>query len=78
MSNLRQSFQSQLEAAGVPINQAAAAADALARQSDGELPVPLPPNTPEQAAVTSAWHWMSAQKESHPTKRSSSGVRLGH
>jgi hypothetical protein len=42
MSDLKQAFQSQLIAAGVPVNQATAAAEALARQSAGELPVPLP------------------------------------
>lgn len=61
MSDLKQAFQSQLIAAGVPVNQATAAAEALARQSAGELPVPLPPDSAEQGALTSAWHWMNAK-----------------
>ncbi len=67
MSDLKQAFQSQLIAAGVPVNQATAAAEALARQSAGELPVPLPPDSPEQAAVTSAWHWINAKKQGDET-----------
>ena len=63
MNDLKQAFQSQLIAAGVPVNQATAAAEALARQSVGELTVPLPPDSPEQAAVTSAWHWLNAKKQ---------------
>jgi len=63
MNDLKQAFQSQLIAAGVPVNQATAAAETLARQSAGELPVPLPPDSPEQAAVTSAWHWMNAKRQ---------------
>ena len=67
MSNLKQAFQSQLIAVGVPVNQATAAAEALARQSAGELPVPLPSDSPGQAHVTSGWHWMNAKERGNET-----------
>lgn len=63
MSDLKQAFCSQLIAAGVPVNQATAAAEVLARQSAGELPVPLPPDSAEQATVTSAWHSYECQEQ---------------
>lgn len=62
MNDLKQAFQSQMEASGVPTNQAAAAADALARQSNGELPVPLPEGTEELKAVRSAYTWFCAKQ----------------
>ena len=64
MSDLKEAFQSQMEARGVPTNQAAAAADALARQSNGELPVPLPEGSQELEAVRSAYAWFCAKQRS--------------
>jgi hypothetical protein len=62
MSDLKQAFQSQMEAAGVPTNQAAAAADALAKQQQKELPCPLPEGSEELQAVRSAYTWFCAKQ----------------
>jgi hypothetical protein len=40
MSDLKQAFQSQLIAAGVPVNQATAAAEALAVKAQVNFPFP--------------------------------------
>jgi hypothetical protein len=58
---IKNSMQQQLEAAGVPTNQARDAANVLARQNVGELPFPLP--TEEQHIVSSAYQWMKAKQQ---------------
>ncbi|NET55403.1 MAG: hypothetical protein F6K47_04200 [Symploca sp. SIO2E6] len=59
----KQRFQAQLERAGVPVNQAAAAAEALDRQASGELTVPLAQGSPELKAVLDARTWLIAQRQ---------------
>jgi len=54
-------MQQQLEAAGVPTNQARDAAEVLARQNVGELPVPLAPE--QQQIVSSAYEWFKAKHQ---------------
>ena len=54
-------MQQQLEKAGVPTNQARDAADILARQNVGELPVPLAPE--DQHIVSSAYEWFKAKHQ---------------
>lgn len=61
---LKQSFQQQLESVGVPTNQALNAADILARQTEGELPVPLAEGSEELHIVRSAYSWMIAKQNS--------------
>ncbi len=54
-------MQEQLEAVGVPTNQARDAADVLARQNLGELPFPLAPE--DQHTVSSAYEWFKAKHQ---------------
>jgi hypothetical protein len=61
---LAASYQSQLESVGVPTNQALNAADVLARQTAGELPVPLAEGSEELHVVRSAYCWMAAKNNS--------------
>ncbi len=61
VEEIKASMQQQLEAAGVPTNQARDAADVLARQNVGELPVPLPPE--QQHIVSSAYEWFKAKQQ---------------
>ena len=57
---IKASMQQQLEAVGVPTNQARDAADVLARQNVGELPVHLAPE--QQHLVSSAYEWFKAKQ----------------
>ncbi|HEY9706963.1 MAG TPA: hypothetical protein V6D48_02035 [Oculatellaceae cyanobacterium] len=61
---LAASYQSQLERVGVPTNQAKSAADVLASQTEGELPVPLAEGSEELHIVRSAYSWMVAKQNS--------------
>ena len=61
IDEIKASMQQQLEAVGVPTNQARDAADVLARQNAGELPVPLPPE--KQHIVSSAYQWFKAKQQ---------------
>ncbi len=61
---LAASYQSQLENVGVPTNQALSAAEILARQTQGELPVPLAEGSEELHIVRSAYSWMVAKQNS--------------
>ena len=61
IDEIKVSMQQQLEAAGVPTNQARDAANVLARQNLGELPVPLP--LEQQHIVTSAYEWFKAKQQ---------------
>ncbi|NER96237.1 MAG: hypothetical protein F6J86_20740 [Symploca sp. SIO1B1] len=68
--NRQQRWQRTLEEAGVPVNQAAAAAGALVRQALGELTVPLPEGSPELEAVQDARTWLIAKRQqSNPTEK---------
>jgi hypothetical protein len=58
---IKASMQQQLEEAGVPTNQARDAAEVLARQNLGELPVPLAPE--QQHIVSSAYEWFKAKQK---------------
>jgi hypothetical protein len=58
---IKASMQEQLEEAGVPTNQARDAAEVLARQNAGELPVPLAPE--QQHIVSSAYEWFKAKQK---------------
>jgi hypothetical protein len=57
---IKASMQQQLEAVGVPTNQARDAANVLARQNVGELPFPLTPE--HQHIVSSAYEWFKAKQ----------------
>jgi hypothetical protein len=57
---IKASMQQQLEAVGVPTNQARDAANVLARQNVGELPFPLAPE--HQHIVSSAYEWFKAKQ----------------
>jgi len=61
IDEIKASMQQQLEAVGVPTNQARDAADVLARQNAGELPVPLAPE--QQHIVSSAYQWFKAKQQ---------------
>ncbi len=61
VDEIKTSMQEQLEAVGVPTNQARDAADILARQNAGELPYPLP--LEQQHIVSSAYQWMKAKQQ---------------
>jgi len=61
IDEIKASMQQQLEVVGVPTNQPRDAADVLARQNVGELPVPLPPE--QQHIVSSAYEWFKAKQQ---------------
>ncbi|NEP56804.1 MAG: hypothetical protein F6K31_07230 [Symploca sp. SIO2G7] len=68
--NRQQRWQKTLEKAGVPVNQAAAAAGQEARQALGELTVPLPEGRKELEAVQDARTWLIAKRQqSNPTEK---------
>ncbi len=60
-NQIKASMQQQLEKAGVPTNPARDAADILARQNAGELPVPLSPE--DQHTVSCAYEWFKAKHQ---------------
>lgn len=64
-SEIQASMQQQLEAVGVPVNQARDAAQVLAQENALALSEQrVPDRTPDQqAAVSSAYEWMKAKAQ---------------
>ncbi len=63
INEIKVEAQRQLEAVGVPVNQARDAAEILAQENHAALSrQPVPERTPEQQhVVSSAWEWMAAK-----------------